>query len=625
MHSINEKNEKHRNDDPNITKTKNQIFVKEDESWLDSCTQLEITSRTTQNSNIIIKFGEETEKQYKLVWNGTNTQKNKQLSNAYILEEKINNPGEEEKSKYIFIGRKLFSEFSVFDRYSEELDRLEWYSDMGTPIIVYYQRILSQKDFKMVKGKLVEASNCYLAEYKNQKMNSILSSLETSISILGYLGYTYPVKEHTANYITDMISAKIKMCLLSCKPPKDVLNVAYMYGLLGDRYEVIYLVNKSSKQLKSELKKNLNYLKVDQQTGEGFDDYSRAYSTSATNSHSMKMNSQTFSRKFSREPTININEPNKYRVRSGSAGSLSVLETETKFDDQPQKILQYKQLKVIIFDHISLSKLLSDYKFETLLLPVIANSSVIIGCDLTQEDKARFIQFIQDSKSKPQIMALGVSLGDLPMMQKADIAISFRPQENSNKIEENEREECHVNSGSSICTRVISDIEISNLSVLLPLIFYEGTISQIIFRKAFKILYFLGLIKGLYLSLTVLLFTSASFQVFLTRNDIFFENMLIILYFIIFFQDLLPIDRFMVMRFPTLYKSFREEVINLHQILRLYFGALPLALIFVILHYYDNSVTYLGKNSDADLLITYDLLYQYLILLSFVYIFYNIF
>ena len=165
MHPAEEKTQKYTKDSPEVVESRKQIFVQEDESWLDSCRQLGIVSNTLNRNRIRINLSEEVEgeKEYKLVWNGRNNQNNqnnknnrnsKEYTNSYIVER----IGAEE-SEYIYIGRKPLTEFPLFDRYTEELDRLEWYSEMGTQIMVYYQRILSLREYEMVKGKLFEASN----------------------------------------------------------------------------------------------------------------------------------------------------------------------------------------------------------------------------------------------------------------------------------------------------------------------------------------------------------------------------------------------------------------------------------------------------------------------------------
>ena len=623
MHPAEEKTQKYTKDSPEVVESRKQIFVQEDESWLDSCRQLGIVSNTLSDNRIKINLSDEAkgEKEYKLVWNGRNNQNNlnnqnnknnqiyKEYTNSYIVE-RIGT-GE---SEYIYIGRKPLTEFPLFDRYTEELDRLEWYSEMGTQIMVYYQRILSLREYEMVKGKLLEASNCYLAEYKEQKMEQILSSLESSIYILGYLGYTYSVKEDKVNYIRDILSAKIKVCLMSCKSSKEVLNVAYTYGLLGEKYHVIPLADKSTKHIKSELKKNLEYNHINNKTNE--EQYSRLQSRSMSG-NLMKTNSpMQLSRRISGEGNINIIEPMKCRLQSGSSASL--LETETKVDELQFKISNPNIMqKVILLDHNSLGKILADPKFETLLLQVIVNSNAVIGYDLTSEDKALFVRFLQGFKADSQVLALAVSAGDVPMMQQADISISFRPVDNNNNnIEDEDKYRIF---GSCLNTRVNSDIEITHLSSLLPLIFSLGIISQILLRKVLNILYFMGLFRGLYITIIITRYNFISFELIFTPYDIFFDYLLILVYLVIFFDDFLPIQPNLVIRFPMLYKFFRKDPMNLNHILRLYFSALPLAIILVILHYTDKySLTYLGNNSDAHLFTTYDLIYQYIILLSLV-------
>ena len=444
-------------------------------------------------------------------------------------------------------------------------------------------------------------------------MEQILSSLESSICILGYLGYTYSVKEDKVNYIRDILSAKIKVCLMSCKSSKEVLNVAYTYGLLGEKYHVIPLANKSTKHIKSELKNNLEYNHINNKTNE--EQYSRLQSRSMSG-NLMKTNSPLqFSRRISGEGNINIIEPMKCRLQSGSSASL--LETETKVNELQFKISNSNIIqKVILLDHNSLGKILADPKFETLLLQVIVNSNAVIGYDLTSEDKALFVRFLQGFKADSQVLALAVSAGDVPMMQQADISISFRPLDNNNKIEDEDKYRIF---GSCLNTRVHSDIEITHLSSLLPLIFSLGIISQILLRKVLNILYFMGLLRGLYITINITRYNFISFELIFTPYDIFFDYLLILVYLVIFSSDFLPIQPNLVIRFPMLYKFFRKDPMNLNHILRLYFSALPLAIILVILHYTDKySLTYLGNNSDGHLFTTYDLIYQYIILLSLV-------
>ena len=97
MHPAEEKTQKYTKDSPEVVESRKQIFVQEDESWLDSCRQLGIVSNTLNRNRIRINLSEEVEgeKEYKLVWNGRNNQNNqnnknnrnsKEYTNSYIVE-----------------------------------------------------------------------------------------------------------------------------------------------------------------------------------------------------------------------------------------------------------------------------------------------------------------------------------------------------------------------------------------------------------------------------------------------------------------------------------------------------------------------------------------------------------